>query len=411
MACLDSDNQAYFDAHGLDPNEWVRTHIRVDEVLRAHLASQDQTPADDAPDQVAAKVEEVVTRVVEERLLVLTNEWADHQGQSEEAVKASLSAQVQGLLRHIELLMKSTTSDAVNSRLIELSDKVNSTTQAILAETGAVKDQTGQLLSHHLRYDNAKSNGERGNIAQDEFFDAMDSHFNTAEIIRTHEQPGSHSADFEIRQEGREPVIIDVKRAKKKIPQDHVSRFYDDVAHSRKHGALVSLTSGITRHQHLQIEVVENRYVVIFVCDCGNDMRTLETALNIIDWVSGCLKRFTAEDDVVRLDPQAVSSMVGQLKGHIERVRALQDTIHQCAQLCKDLLSAPEKVTQTLTHAAPPSQAEQPKTAPKPFHCDICDAGYASSSNYNDHLKRKRANSPTGRHKGLQATTAKEALH
>ena len=97
----------------------------------------------------------VVTRVVEERLLVLTNEWADHQGQSEEALKASLSAQVQGLLRHIELLMKSTTSDAVNSRLIELSDKVNAAQVASdlrfiidkrLAEAGIVVAFSGLKL-------------------------------------------------------------------------------------------------------------------------------------------------------------------------------------------------------------------------------------------------------------------------
>lgn len=373
------DNAEYFDRVGVDGNDWIRLYRPIDESIR----NTQTLPSEDILGQVQKTVEKAFTT----GFGTVTEAW---QSVHSKDIAHQVASSQQVLLRQVEMLMRSTTSDTINSRLIELSDKVNHACASILAETGQLKDSTGKLLAHHLRYENTKTNGETGNLAQNDLFDAMDAYFHTAEIIRTHEQPGSHAGDFEIIQQGREPVIIDVKRCIKRVNTDHVNKFYRDVRESHKHGALVSVTSGITRHAHFSFEVLENRYVIVFVCNCQNDMRVLETALNIIHWIDGCLKRFTS-DDVLRLQPDTVKDICHQLQQHLDRVKNLQDHIHQADKLCKDLLSL-DKIQSHLLHAAPPPSATvAPPTTTDPVHCCECNRDYSTRSNYNQHLRRNPA--------------------
>ena len=287
----------------------------------------------------------------------------------------------QEMLEQVERLMKSTTNETLATSLLDLSQKFDRS----LLDTGQVKDATNKLLSHQLRFQNAKSNAERGNIAQDEFFTAMDRHFATAEVIRRHAELGGKSADFEIIQTNREPVLIDVKRnTNAKVSRDHVDKFFRDVRTSQKHGVLVSINTSITKRIHFEFEVVENRYVVVFVCNCGNDMGILETALNIVHWVDGGLKRFTS-DDTVRLQPDTVKDICHQLQQHIDKIKSLRALHDQSDKVLKDLMNV-QNVESLLLNAAPQPTATVPHQQ-EGFPCAVCQQTYGTVSAFNAHLR------------------------
>lgn len=385
------DMSAYFKEIGADANDWMRMYKQVDRTVRSSL--QGKVGAELMTQQMKAAVQSAFQEQLP--LLVTTLQ------QDKQAEENTMALQVQrcqkDMVQQVERLMRSTTSEAINSRLIELSDKVNNTCHSILAETGDLKASTGKLLAHQQRYDNAKCNATRGNYAQDEYFDAMDKYFKTAEIIRRHEEGGGRSADFEIIQFGRDPVIIDVKRHERKVDKNHLNKFIRDMISSQKHGALVSMATGISKKHHLEFEVIENKWIAVFVCNAELDMRVLETALNIIEWVSAGLKRFTS-DDVVRIAPHTMHEICHQLRQHVDRVKAIQEHILQSEKLCKDLLTL-DSIQLQLMHAQPasaqltPHAQPQQKTQPKGklIHCDVCDTDYKRLADYNAHLKTKKA--------------------
>ena len=387
VVTIADDNLAYFREIGADANDWMRMYRQVDKTVRSSL--QGQVGAE----VVTQQMKSAVQSALQDQIPLLVSTLQRDKLTDQDAMTIQVQACQKDMVHQVERLMRSTTSEAINSRLIELSDKVNHTCSSILAETGDLKNSTGRLLAHQQRYENAKCNATRGNIAQDEYFQAMDKHFGTAEIIRRHEEGGrGRSADFEIIQFGRDPVIIDVKKHDRKVDKAHLDKFIRDIISSQKHGALVSISTGITKKSHLEFEVIENKWIAVFVCNAGCNMSLLETALNIIEWVSGGLKRFTS-DDVVRIQPHTMQEICHQLRQHVDRVKAIQEHIYQSEKLCKDLLTI-DTIQLQLMHAHPQG-GSTPVSAAKPraklFHCDVCNTDYGRASDYNAHLKTKKA--------------------
>lgn len=387
---LAADNVAYFTQISADANEWIRMYREVDQKLRSSLKG------DIGPEMLCRHLSTAVREelnsatpsIISHMQKQLEDDQTKHASRITGDVAQRIQASQRDVVLQVEQLMRSTTSEAINSRLIELSDKINHTFTSIMQEAGDIKATTQKMSNHQLRYESTKCSATKGNIAQDEYFAAMDKHFSTAEIIRRHEE-GGKCADFEIIQTGREPVIIDVKKHERKIDKANVDKFIIDIKANRKHGALVSMSHGITKRNHFEFEVVENKYIAVFVCNAGCDMQVLETALNIIHWVDGGLKRFTS-DEVVRIQPHTVQDICHQLRQHVERVKGIQQHMQQSDKLCRDLLSI-DNIHLQLLHAAPgdKTSVSTPGPVPTKYHCTKCDQHYSTPSNFNAHLKKK----------------------
>lgn len=400
----DETSLQYFESNSIDVNAWVRAYIQVDKTIRQAF----YTSALDADSLIASVNASLMQNITSTLSSVFTND-----AQVQNSLADLLSAHVKriraedrdDLLLNLHEALRTTSNDTISQRLTDLLLAHGSTTgsletfrqdlRLVLQDSTEIKALTQKVGDYVLRYETANSK-RKGNMAENDFFEAADKYFQMAEILRRHCE--GKAADFEIIQPGRDPVIIDVKRHSQKVNKEHLTKFYRDVRASGKHGVLYSTLKGIATKQHLQFDVIDNRYVCVYVCNANNDMHLLETALNIVHWVDSTIKRLTT-DDVAKIQPDVLASICDDLQRHLQRLNDLRDLHERTSKIINDMLTLSSVHTTLLNCSAsapPPRSPHAPKpNSPPPsqpdtngdpeLYCQHCQHQYYTAGSYNNH--------------------------
>lgn len=77
-------------------------------------------------------------------------------------------------------------------------------------------------------------------------------------------------------------ILVEVKNYKNNVPSKEVDKFQRDLVTRRCHGIMCSVTSGIARRKHMQITIVDGRYVGVFLPQHQHCGETIQMAINIL---------------------------------------------------------------------------------------------------------------------------------
>lgn len=161
-----------------------------------------------------------------------------------------------------------------------------------------------------------------------------------------------------------------------------MDKFLQDVKTNKKHGLLVSLESGVARRGNLQFELVDNRYVALYLTNNHYDMHAIEHAFTLIWSLDDTLRSLEKPDapGLLYLTPDKIDAIQ-------ELVQAHQTTVSNI----KKSLDATRKHVDELNVASINAIVlnQQPVAPSSRFQCLQCNYTTNTKFNLDRHVAKK----------------------
>jgi hypothetical protein len=137
----------------------------------------------------------------------------------------------------------------------------------------------------------------KGAISENILCHKLTAEFPDADIIETRNIP--RSGDFIINRANKPKVMIDIKNYQRNVPTIEIDKFFRDIQEQKCSAILASVQSGIACKQNFEIELIDNRFIAVFIHNFNFDPFFIRLATNVIDHLSVVLQSHYNLDNVV----------------------------------------------------------------------------------------------------------------
>lgn len=162
------------------------------------------------------------------------------------------------------------------------------------------KSQTENMNSFQKKFEehilSTENSTKKGAMSEAKLERVLNIMFSNSEIENTSKT--AHSGDIILSRKNREPLLIENKNYDKdyNVPFDEVRKFFIDVREQQMDAIFLSQNSGIAQRDNFEIEILDNRYVCIYVHNCNYDEIKIKTAIDIIDHIRKIMNKTEEEN-------------------------------------------------------------------------------------------------------------------
>jgi hypothetical protein len=179
------------------------------------------------------------------------------------------------------------------------------------------------------------------------------------------------SCDLLLNRVGKESILIENKEYEFTVPKNEVDKFCYDCNFQKKHGIFLSQSSNIALKTDYTIEIYNGTVILMYIGNVNYDFDKIKICLDVIDHLSGHLKRNTKSDDDFTIPMEALKEINEEYLSVIKQ--------KECAiNLCKDFH---KKITKSIEDISLPSlekffNVSVPSTQPKnnTYQCNFCNS-------------------------------------
>ena len=126
------------------------------------------------------------------------------------------------------------------------------------------------------------SSYEKGRQAEDMYHSLLTQALPDYEVDLCRNDP--HSMDIKLTRADfpRPSILIDMKNYATNVASKEIRKFHDDIRTNACSGILVSVSSGIATKSHMQMDIVDDRFVAMYICRNERDVDQITVAIKII---------------------------------------------------------------------------------------------------------------------------------
>lgn len=197
--------------------------------------------------------------------------------------------------------------------------------QSVQHTNQAIYENMADFLNRN-KYKNSSAKGRYGEARMEEMMTVL---YPSAEIINTTSIP--NAGDFLI--QGRSPelpdILVETKEYTRNVAKEEVEKFIRDVVCQRKHGVMISHTSGIAGKRPFEIELHQS-FIVVYVSLAQYEQERLKIATDMIDSMAKCLSVYLTpvDPESTAMIPKAtMNSIYDEYKKYIDQKLELSATI------------------------------------------------------------------------------------
>jgi hypothetical protein len=125
-----------------------------------------------------------------------------------------------------------------------------------------------------------KRQTNKGKQAEQSYLALLESNMIGYEVLDVSNTP--ESCDIKVNSSGNPSILIEIKNYSNNVPTVEVNKFYNDIRKNKSHGIFLSSNTGISLKKDWDIEVIDQRYIVVFISNVNYDPMKVISAVNII---------------------------------------------------------------------------------------------------------------------------------
>lgn len=189
------------------------------------------------------------------------------------------------------------------------------------------------------RYKNSIAKGKFGETRLEEILNGL---FPSAEILNTSFIPNSGDFLVSSREHDAPNLLFETKDYTRNVSKEEVDKFVRDVMIQKRHGIMISHTSGIVGKKPYQIELHSNQ-LVIFVNHAEYQPEKIKIAIEMMDALYNCMKQFLnnkMDESEHKITTSVLQNIQKEYKKFVEKKVEIANTIQSLTNEMKRTLLA-----------------------------------------------------------------------
>ncbi|KAJ3360732.1 hypothetical protein GGF31_002768 [Allomyces arbusculus] len=175
---------------------------------------------------------------------------------------------------------------------------------------------------------------QKGSAAEELTYETLMQYFPTHIITRVASRDQKGHADIAMEQAGKPKILVEVKLYKGVVGKSEIEKMERDVTMAKAHGIFVSQNSRIQGKNHFHIDIIQDKYAVVYLSNIQFAAEPLVSAVSIIYELDALLTKFADESEdssALHLDEAAlrqISSVLDSTQSSLSDIeRSLKETI------------------------------------------------------------------------------------
>ena len=300
---------SFFADKAVDPTEWILRRIEMEEEILRHHGAR---PEGLSPEWVTAKMQVLIEQSRDQLLDAVRHEQQTRAADITVGMTSELSTVIRERLASAQ---EASGRPVLEKKVQELSKSL----QVSIEKQG--------LMNAWLERMNGRQSSDRGKAGEQAYLQLMSKHFiGYPRDVST----VPHSADIEYDEDGRPPLLIEVKNRDTVVPKSHIDRFYAD-----RHGILVSVDSNIANRANFTFEVRPGNLIAFFVANNGFDMDRLRNAVDLLYLIAKQLE--SKDDDTTAISKTTLQHLLDSLTTFDNNVKSAKDHQNRSLQALNEI--------------------------------------------------------------------------
>lgn len=222
----------------------------------------------------------------------------------------------------------------------------------------------------------------KGAISENILHHKLTAEFPDADVVETRNIP--RSGDFILNRANKPKIMIDIKNYQRNVPTTETDKFFRDIEFQKCSGILASVQSGVACKQNFDIELVDSKYIVVFIHNFNFDAVQIRLATNVIDHLSNILESQYNLDNIV-LPRDSFSSLKSEYETFLSvfnnHINIIQSNVQALSSLQLTLLD------QFFSSKLQSQRTENSRITP--FFCSACKRYYKTKFTLDRHVLEK----------------------
>lgn len=371
----------YFIEHDVSVEQFLMRYIAVDEFIRTSNTDSDRALVSSKLDTLRHQIEGLSNDSIKQDLLKMFNDNFStlvHQLSSHNVAIDKFSNVVSKDFDNMKLYI----DNAMQTHLTSNDQKTFSHIMDVIKSL-SVTDKLNSIhdLLKSLHTNLTSNSNVKGAISETILFNKLTAEFPDADIVDSSKTP--HSGDFVLNRLDAPKVLIDIKNYTRNVPKEEIDKFYDDLRTQQCSGILCSVKSGVACKRHFEVEIIDDKFIAVFVHNFNFDPFFIRLAANVIDHMDKIVRNANNTDNVT-LSRSFFSSMKSEYDAFLQvfhkHIASIQSTLSVMSNMQLDLI---DQFFSSKTSCAPKGAA-----LTKSF-CGSCQKYFKNKFSLERHLKSK----------------------
>ena len=173
-----------------------------------------------------------------------------------------------------------TISQSINSMEDRLGSQIHGISD-VTARTEQTQLKMSEKQEEHLN--KYRSSSVKGQMSERHLLTVLTNMFPSAELEDTSHE--TSSGDFLLRRMSKPDILVENKDYKANVRKEEVGKFLNDLRIQRKHGIFLSQSSGISNKLNLETEIIDDKFIAVFVHNVDYQQVFIGCAIAIVDCI------------------------------------------------------------------------------------------------------------------------------
>ena len=198
--------------------------------------------------------------------------------------------------------------EILNENYNSISRRVNETCRDFLQQYESSvmskmneSNQVFKMIGDDFRtfFDKQKNSTLKGKVSEEKLESCLVHAFPNAEIIDQSGKP--QSCDYLMVRHDRPDILFENKDYANNVPNDEIKKFIRDIEYQKKHGVLISQSSGVSHKHDYQIDI-HGGNIMVYVHFAHYEESKIRLACNIIDHLHECIQKNSVKGIEISMD-------------------------------------------------------------------------------------------------------------
>jgi hypothetical protein len=227
-------------------------------------------------------------------------------------VNSIITTNYDNIIRYVSTLLSNCESRLSNN-IGELKNECN-------IKNESIKNISDELSNHLNKFNKSCT---RGSMSENCLYKLLIKEFTNAEIKDNRKLTGK--CDFELLRLDKSNILIENKDYLTCIKKDDIDKFIRDITNNKTHGIFISQNCGIPYKNNYEINMINNKYIVLYLHNMEYDINKLRTCVNIIDMLnlrlcdsnnSNCIKISADDITIINNEMEELNKTIHNLLSH-----------------------------------------------------------------------------------------------
>jgi hypothetical protein len=216
----------------------------------------------------------------------------------------------------------------LSSTEIRLDQKLDQIKE-MTSSTNTIHSTLNQLVT---KFENSSI---KGRISENILYGILQNLYPSADV--SYVGKTAESGDMIMNRKNRKPILFENKNYEATVNKDEVSKFYRDIQSSsiKYNGIFISQKSGIAGKENFEIELHDNKNVLVFLHNVNYDSNIIKVAVEIVDhfYETICeLGEDTDQDTKIHIEKTVLDEIHGEFKLFATKKLNYLGIIRECNQ-------------------------------------------------------------------------------